>query len=97
MAKLDLTFTQRQLLANLNSFYREASVARDEVGSLRHSLDLSSQSLKLTLLRYQAGESTVLEVVDAQTTLTQARNAFDDGLVRYQLALANLQTLTGVF
>jgi len=97
MAKLDLTFTQRQLLANLNSFYREASIARDEVGSLRHSLDLSSQSLKLTLLRYQAGESTVLEVVDAQTTLTQARNAFDDGLVRYQLALANLQTLTGVF
>lgn len=96
-AKLDLTFTQRQLLANLNSFYQEASVARDEVGSLRHSLDLSSQSLKLTLLRYQAGESTVLEVVDAQTTLTQARNAFDDGLVRYQLALANLQTLTGVF
>jgi len=96
-AKLDLTFTQRQLLANLNSFYQEAAVARDEVGSLRHSLDLSSQSLKLTLLRYQAGESTVLEVVDAQTTLTQARNAFNDGLVRYQLALANLQTLTGVF
>jgi outer membrane protein TolC len=97
LAKLDLTFTQRQLLANLNSFYQEASVAHDEVGSLRHSLDLSSQSLKLVLLRYQAGESTVLEVVDAQTTLTQARNAFDDGLVRYQLALANLQTLTGVF
>lgn len=97
LAKLDLTFTQRQLLANLNSFYQEASVARAEVGSLRHSLDLSSESLKLTLLRYQAGEATVLEVVDAQTTLTQARNAFDDGLVRYQLALANLQTLTGVF
>lgn len=96
-AKIDLTFTQRQLLANLNAFYQEASVARDQVASLRHSLDLSSQSLKLTLLRYQAGESTVLEVVDAQTTLTQARNAFDDGLVRYQLALANLQTLTGVF
>jgi hypothetical protein len=33
--------------------------------------------------------------VDAQTTVTQARNALDDGLVRYKVALANLQTLTG--
>jgi hypothetical protein len=35
--------------------------------------------------------------VDAQTTLTQARNAYDDGLVRYRVALGNLQTLTGTF
>jgi outer membrane protein TolC len=48
-------------------------------------------------LRYQAGEALVLEVVDAQTTLTQARNAFNDGQVRYRVALANLQTLTGNF
>jgi outer membrane protein TolC len=46
-------------------------------------------------MRYQAGESTVLEVVDAQNTLTQARNAFNDGQVRFRVSLANLQTLTG--
>jgi outer membrane protein TolC len=46
-------------------------------------------------LRYQGGESTVLEVVDAQNTLTQARNAYSDGVVRYRAALAGLQTLTG--
>jgi outer membrane protein TolC len=60
-------------------------------------LYLSTESLRLTLLRYTAGEVTVLEVVDAQTTLVQARNAYDDGVVRYRLALANLQTLTGAF
>jgi outer membrane protein len=49
----------------------------------------------LTTLRYQAGESTVLEVVDAQNTLTAARNAYDDGQARYRIAQANLQTLTG--
>ena len=38
---------------------------------------------------------TVLEVVDAQSTLAQARNAYDDGLSRYRLALASIQTLTG--
>jgi outer membrane protein TolC len=96
-AKLELSFAQRQLLANLDSFYQEAQVAGAQVDSLRASADLSAESLRLTLLRYQAGEVTVLEVVDAQNTLAQARNAYDDGLVRYRVALANLETVTGVF
>jgi outer membrane protein TolC len=94
-AKADLTLAQRQLQANISTFHREAEIARDQVASLRESLDLSTESLRLTLLRYQAGEVSVLEVVDAQTTLIQARNAYDDGLVRYRVALAALQTLTG--
>jgi outer membrane protein TolC len=94
-AKAELTLAQRQLQANVNTFYREAEVARDQVASLQQSLDLATESLRLTVLRYQAGEVGVLEVVDAQTTLIQARNAYDDGLVRYRVALAALQTLTG--
>lgn len=94
-AKAELTLAERQLLANASSFHREADVARGQVASLRGSLDLSTESLRLTLLRYQSGEASVLDVVDAQTTLTQARNALDDGLVRYRVALATLQTLTG--
>ncbi len=93
----DLGFTQRQLLANLNAFYLEADAASFQIGSLRHSLDLATDSLRLTRLRYQAGEVSVLEVVDAQSTLVDARNAYDDGMVRYRLAVANLQTLTGAF
>jgi outer membrane protein TolC len=96
-ARVDLSFTQRQLLANLNAFYQEAEAAGSQLDSLRRSLDLSAESLRLTLLRYQAGEVTVLEVADAQTTLVLARNAYDDGLVRYSVALAGLQTLTGTF
>jgi len=96
-AKVELTFTQRQLLANLESFYQEAQVSNGQLPSLAHSASLAAESLNLTLLRYQAGEVTVLEVVDAQTTLAQARNAYADGLVRYRVALADLQTLMGSF
>jgi outer membrane protein TolC len=96
-AKAELSFAQRQVLANLNAFYREAELARTQLESLKASFDLAAESLRLTLLRYQGGEATALEVVDAQTTLVQARNAYDDGLVRYRLGLANLQTLTGRF
>jgi outer membrane protein TolC len=96
-AKIDLTLTQRQLLSNLNSFYLEAEAANSQIATLRRSAQLAIDSLRLTLLRYQAGEVSVLEVVDAQSTVLQARNAFDDGVVRYRVALANLQTLTGAF
>ena len=96
-ASVELTAAQRALVKNLRSSYAEAQAAREQVDSLRAAADLASESLRLNTLRYQAGEATVLELVDAQTTLTQARNAYDDGMVRYRLALANLQTLTGAF
>ncbi len=96
-AELDLTVAQKQLQGELASYYQEAQTALGQVQSLRSSSDLSAESLRLTLLRYQAGEALALEVVDAQTTLTQARAAYDDGLLRYRVALANLQTLTGNF
>src|SRR6185436_3025270 len=96
-ARVDLSFTQRQLLANLNSLYLEAAASNTQITSLKQSLDLAEESLKLTLLRYQAGEVTVLEVVDSQRTVVDARNAYDDGKTRYRVALSALQTLTGAF
>jgi len=94
---VELTAAQRSLMRDLQGFYQEAQTAREQVESLRHSVDLAGESLRLNGLRYQAAEATILELVDAQTTLTQARSAFEDALARYRLALANLQTLTGAF
>ena len=92
-----LTQAQRTLLSELYSSYNEASVARGAVESTRHTADLAAESLRLVTLRYQAGESSVLEIVDAQNTLITARNAYSDAEVRYRVALATLQTLTGNF
>jgi len=94
-AKLDLTLAERTLQGNLAAAYSEAEAARAQLGSLRSSVELAAESARLTLLRYQAGEAVTLEVVDAQSTVTQARNAYDDGLARYRIAVANIQTLTG--
>jgi outer membrane protein TolC len=96
-AEIDLTSTQKQLQAGLATAYREAETALSQVQSLRDSSQLSAESRRLILLRYQAGEATALEVVDAQTTANQARSAYDDGLLRYRVALANIQALTGTF
>ena len=95
-AKRELSLAQRKLLAELQSLYAEAETASTELDSLGKSAELSKESLRLTTLRYKDGESSVLEVVDAQTTATATDAAYQDGAVRYRVALANLQTLTGV-
>lgn len=94
-AKATLTNTQRRLLANLAEYYEEAEVARRQLASLDASVTDARESLRLTNLRYENAEGTVLDVVDAQNTLISAENAQADGLVRYQTALAQLETLTG--
>jgi outer membrane protein TolC len=97
VAQVTLSHAQRQAVANLYAMYNEALAARDASDNLQQVAQLAAESLRLTNLRYQAGESTALEVVDAQNTLVAARNAADDADVRYRVALAELQTLTGAF
>jgi outer membrane protein TolC len=96
-ARAELSQSQRETIANLFAAYNEASVSHEAVESARRAADLGAESLRLINLRYQDGESTALEVVDAQNTATQTSAAFADARVRYRVALANLQTLTGTF
>jgi len=96
-ARTELSQAQRQLVGSLYQSYNEAVAARSLVDLARNASDLATESLRLVTLRYQAGESGVLEVVDAQNTLIEARNAFDDVQVRYRLAVATLEAATGGF
>ena len=96
-ARAELSQTQRQLVNNLYGSYNDAMVARAAVEESRHTAELAAESLRLIGLRYRAGASTALEVVSAESTLTQARNSYDDAQVRYRVALATLQTVTGNF
>ncbi len=96
-AETDLTAAQRTLVRNLRGAYDEAQTAHDQIDLLHRAVDLASESLRLNTLRYQAGEAPIVDLVDAQSSALQARNAYHDGLARYRLAIANLQTLTGAF
>lgn len=97
VARVQLSAAQRTALANLRLFYNEAQTARKQIDLLKQSADLAAESLRLTALRYQAGEATALEVVDAQNTSLLAQNNYADATVRYRVAIANLQSLTGNF
>ncbi len=94
-AKVTLTAAQRKLIATLEEVYDEAAAARDQMELLDLSVRTAAESLRLTKLRYSAGEATALEVVDAQGANLLAETAQADGAIRYQNAMAGLQILTG--
>lgn len=94
-AEVELTLTQRQLIASLHEIYQEAQVSLEQLRLLDRSVRSATESLRLTNLRYSSGEGSVLEVVDSENTLVQAESSRADGAARYFNALANLQTLTG--
>jgi outer membrane protein TolC len=94
-AKVSLTAAQRRLIATLEETYAEADAARNQLDLLDQSVHTAAESLRLTKLRYSAGEATALEVVDAQTTYISIETEQADATVRYQTAMAGLQLLTG--
>ena len=94
-AQVELTQAQRTLQGNLAAVHAEARAAQGQFDPLRRAIDTASEILRLTVLRYQAGEAIALEVSDAQSTVTQARNAYNDGLARYRVAETTLRSLTG--
>jgi outer membrane protein TolC len=96
-AKAALDLAKRTDLSELYATYDEAMVARAGLEEARTTAELAAESLRLTNLRYTGGSSPASEVVDAETTLVTARNAYADAQVRYRMLLATLQTFTGSF
>jgi outer membrane protein TolC len=96
-AQAALSLAKRMHLSELYATYDEAIVAQSALEESRRTAELAAESLRLTNLRYQGGASLASEVVDAETALVTARNAYADAQVRYRTLLATLQTFTGSF
>jgi outer membrane protein TolC len=58
------------------------------------AVELAEEALSLVKLRYGAGISVLVEVTNAETQLTQARNNAVNALYDYAAALAQLQRAT---
>jgi outer membrane protein TolC len=95
LAQVELTQAQRSLQGNIAAAHAEARAAQAQLDRLRRAIDSAAEILRLTILRYQAGEAIALEVSDAQSTVTLARNAYNDGLARYRVAETTVRTLSG--
>jgi hypothetical protein len=77
---------QRKLLAEIQSLY--AADTANELSGLKRSAELSAKAYGCDFATRMANQ--LSGVVDAQTTFSTANSAYQDGAVRYRVALANL-------
>lgn len=86
--KLAISQEVRTAIANLSS-------AKARLDAATHQVELAEEVLRLANIRQEAGEGTYLEVVDAQTSLTQARNQAVSARYDYLTAYADVQHALG--
>ncbi len=85
----------------LQSVYQSLRIARDSLAVANQSLALAREAYRLAAVRYsagvtaQAGVSPLLELIDAQTSLTQAESNQVNALYNYNNARSMLDKAVG--
>ena len=83
------------LSSELDAAYSTAQSAQAGIALAEQNVDLSEESLRVVQERYRLGLATILELQDAQITLTQAEVDLVSRRFDYQLALAAIEALLG--
>ena len=79
----------------LDARYATAQSALAGVDLAERNVELSEESLRVVQERYQLGLATILELQDAQITLTQAEVDLVRGRFDYEAAVAGIEALLG--
>lgn len=69
--------------------------ARKEIETAERTIEKAEENNRITDLLYKEGMSTTIDVLDAQTDLTSARNNYCQALCNYRIAVAELEKAAG--
>ena len=94
-AQLDVDASGRQIELDARTAYSNFIEAREVLESQKMVQEEAQEALRLAEARRQAGTSTELDVLSAQTALTQARTTQAQALHDYAVARARLQRALG--
>jgi outer membrane protein TolC len=94
-ADINLEAGARRIHSEVRSAYSSLVRAREVLESQQKVQEKAEEALRLADSRYQAGSSTQLDVLTAQTSLTQARTTQIAALFNYAVARAKLSRAIG--
>ena len=84
------------VLLAVQKAYLNLRSAEQTIQSTQTAVTQGQESFRIATLRYRAGVGTNLDVLDAETKLTTARNNYVQALYNYNISIAALEQLTGV-
>jgi len=87
--------TTRVIQLQVRSAWSDLSSARSVLSAQSENIKKAVRALELATERYKAGAGTQIDVLNAQTALTEARGSYVDALRNYSVARATLIRATG--
>jgi outer membrane protein TolC len=95
IARLEREKTEQQVRLELQQGTDELKAATETIAAARANTEQADKVLQMTQENYKFGAATTLDIVDAQTALSLARNNLLFGLYAYSVARANLLWTAG--
>jgi outer membrane protein TolC len=87
--------TMRIVELQVRTAWSDLRTAESVLAAQTENIRKAVRSLELATTRYQVGAGTQIDVLNAQTALTDARGSYVDGLRNYSVARATLVRATG--
>lgn len=84
------------VLYDVQSAYLNLRAAEQTISSAKVAVEEGQESFRIASLRYRAGVGSNLDVLDAETSLTMARNNYVQALYNYNIYVATLERAVGV-
>ena len=84
------------VLHDVESAYLNLRAAEQTISSTKVAVEEGQESFRIASLRYRAGVGINLDVLDAETSLTTARNNYVQALYNYNIYVATLEQAVGV-
>ena len=95
-ANLDYADTRRQVELEVRQAYSDYLQTLELIEAQKKTVEEAEESLRLAEARFRAGTGTQLDVLSAQTALTEARSNEIQALHDYNVAIATLERVTGM-
>ncbi len=95
IARLEREKVEQQVRLQLQQGTDELKAASETITAARANIEQAERVLRMTQENYKFGAATTLDIVDAQTALSLARNNLLRGLYDYSVARANLLWTAG--
>jgi outer membrane protein TolC len=95
-ANLDYADTRRQVELEVRQGYSDYLQTLELIEAQKKTVEEAEESLRLAEARFRAGTGTQLDVLSAQTALSDARSNEVQALHDYNVAIATLERVTGM-
>jgi len=94
-ARLQREKTEQQIRLGIQQGLDDLRATQETVAAARANIEQAERVLEMTQANYQFGAATTLDIVDAQTALSEARTNLLRGLHDYSVARANVLWTVG--